>query len=77
MNKDKKSLPEPLLSVFESDLPSESRPFASLAKAHKLEEAELINLLRRFLDNGVIRRYGARIKHQKAGLTAKAFTMNS
>ncbi|MEQ8171611.1 MAG: Lrp/AsnC family transcriptional regulator [Candidatus Eremiobacterota bacterium] len=48
-------------------IPLCSRPFLKIAEKAEITEDELINRLRTFKEKGIIRRFGARIKHNKAG----------
>jgi DNA-binding Lrp family transcriptional regulator len=57
------------LRIVQSDLPDSLTPYADIAHATGVDEAEIIALLERLKHEGVIRRFGASIKHQKAGWT--------
>jgi DNA-binding Lrp family transcriptional regulator len=56
--------------ALQRDLSFVARPFPSQAEEMGLEETELIDIGRGFLDRGIMRRYSAQIHHIKAGLTA-------
>jgi siroheme decarboxylase len=68
-------LPLSLLKAMEANLPCEPRPFLRLAQRFGLTEDELLRTLRECLDSGMIRRYGARIKHQEAGFSANVMVV--
>ena len=56
-----------LLRIVQRDLPDSATPFALLAAQTDMQEEEVLDLLRKLKENGSIRRFGANIKHQKAG----------
>lgn len=53
--------------MAQKNLPAGMTPFADIAAAAGAEEAEVLELLRRLKRQGIIRRFGASIKHQSAG----------
>jgi len=61
--------------ALQEDLPVVSRPFAELASAFAVGEGELLDLGRRLLEKGVMRRFAAVIRHRKAGYTANAMVV--
>lgn len=61
-----------VLGFLQGDVPSVKRPFAELAAAAACTEAQIVEVVRDLKDSGVIRRYGAVLRHQKAGYTANA-----
>ncbi len=62
----------PLVRALQDDLPLVQRPFRLLAQREALEEAALLDGARRLLETGVMRRYGATLRHRQAGYTANA-----
>ncbi len=58
--------------ALQADLPLVQRPFWSLAVQAGLREAELLDAARRLRATGIVRRYGAILRHQQAGYTANA-----
>ena len=56
-----------ILRIVQKDLPDSLTPFADIAAQAGCREEEVITLLRTLKEEGVIRRFGASIKHQKAG----------
>lgn len=56
-----------ILRIVQKDLPDSLTPFADIAARAGGTEEEVISLLRTLKEEGVIRRFGASIKHQKAG----------
>lgn len=64
-----------LVAILEGDLPCVSRPFQALAERagdRQITEQTLLDTLRRWLDDGVIRRYGALVAHRALGYQANA-----
>lgn len=60
------------LAIVESDLPDSLTPFADVAAAAGMTEDEVIGLMQKLRETGVIRRFGASIRHQRAGFTHNA-----
>jgi DNA-binding Lrp family transcriptional regulator len=58
--------------ALQRDLPLEEQPFHSLARSFDLEGPELIEYTKQFLGGGIIRRYGAAIRHNEIGFGANA-----
>lgn len=56
-----------ILRIVQEDLPDSATPFADIAAAAGTDEATVLDLLRRLKTEGAIRRFGASIKHQRAG----------
>ncbi len=55
------------LAMVQADLPDSATPFADIAAQAGLAEDEVLELLRGLKASGVIRRFGATLRHQKAG----------
>jgi DNA-binding Lrp family transcriptional regulator len=62
----------PYVRALQEDLPLSSRPFLVLARRYELTEAGLLARAEGFLAGGVMRRYGATVRHRQAGYTANA-----
>ncbi|MDH4096409.1 MAG: AsnC family transcriptional regulator [Betaproteobacteria bacterium] len=60
-----------LAARLAAGLPLAQHPFAAFG----LPEAELIGTLRRWLDNGVVRRIGAVVRHRRLGYEANAMVV--
>ncbi len=58
---------EKILHIVQSNLPSTLTPYADIAKEVGTTEEEVIIFLQSLKDSGVIRRFGASIKHQRVG----------
>lgn len=61
-----------ILALTQGDLPDSPTPFADIAAAAGATEAQVIELLSRLKADGVIRRFGATLRHQKAGYAHNA-----
>ncbi len=61
-----------IISQVQKDLPVDPRPFAVMAEKIGIPEEEFIERVRRLKDKGVIRRFGATLRHQEAGFKANA-----
>lgn len=55
------------LRMVQGDLPDCAEPYAEIARQAGLTEAKALDLLQRLKDQGVIRRFGATLRHQQAG----------
>ncbi len=56
-----------ILALAGTDLPDSPTPYADIAAQAECTEAEVLELLSRLKDDGIIRRFGATLRHQKAG----------
>ena len=54
-----------ILSIVQEDLPDSLTPYADLAARVGSSEEEVLNLLRRLKNAGVIRRFGVSLRHHK------------
>lgn len=61
-----------ILSIVQKNLPDSATPYADIAKAAGTDEASVLKLLRDMKEDGSIRRFGASIKHQRAGFSHNA-----
>lgn len=59
-----------ICAAIQDDIPLEPKPFEMLAKKIGISEEEFIKKANEFLKKGYIRRFGAAIRHRKAGITA-------
>lgn len=65
--KDKK-----VISVIQGDIPLDPRPFRVAAEKVAMTEEEFIDRIRRLKEEGIIRRFGATLRHQEAGFSSNA-----
>ena len=56
-----------VLAMLQDDLPDSATPFADIAAACGTTEEHVLELAARLKASGVIRRFGATLRHQKAG----------
>jgi DNA-binding Lrp family transcriptional regulator len=59
-----------ICKAVQGDMPLTPRPFKELSEKLGIPESEFIAKVAEFLDKGYIRRFGAALKHRKAGITA-------
>ncbi|MDR2123968.1 MAG: Lrp/AsnC family transcriptional regulator [Desulfovibrio sp.] len=60
------------LRIMQDNLPDSPAPFAAVAAAAGMQEEEVLALLRSLREEGVIRRFGAVLRHRQAGYGAGA-----
>ena len=63
-------LDKAILKRVQGNLPDSATPYADIAAAVGATEDHVLSLLSRMVDAGEIRRFGATLKHQKAGFGA-------
>lgn len=56
-----------IIREIQNGLPLCERPFQVIAEKIGIDEDELLSHISGFIENGLVRRFGARIKHHKAG----------
>lgn len=64
-----------LVAALRDGLPLAPRPYAALGIGLRMSEAEVISRLRRLTETGVIRRFGAIVRHHEAGFRANAMVV--
>ncbi len=67
-------LEKKVIASIQGDIPIEARPYQILADAVGISEKTFIETLQDLTDRGVIRRFGATLRHQKSGFQANAMT---
>ncbi len=60
------------LRLLQADIPDMERPYLEIAQRTGLTEEAVLDLLRGLKDQGVVRRFGATLRHQQAGYGANA-----
>lgn len=63
-----------VIASIQGDIPIVSRPYQVLAEAIGISEETFIETLGSLTERGVIRRFGATLRHQKSGYQANAMT---
>lgn len=65
-------LDKKVIRLIQGDLPVEESPFAVLAKQAGISEQDFIERVRNLKRKGILRRFGATLRHQKAGYDSNA-----
>ena len=65
-------LEKKVLGAVQDDIPITRQPFLELSQKLGLSEKTFLETLKKLIDQGVIRRFGATIRHQKSGFEANA-----
>ena len=69
-NTDKK-----IIRRLQEHIPITAAPYEEIAKELHMEEDELIDKIKIYSDNGILKRIGAILYHRKAGFTANAMVV--
>ena len=69
-DKDKK-----LIRLLQESLPLTARPYAALAEQAGLSESEVLEKVKGWVDAGIIRRFGATVRHQRMGYSANCMVV--
>ncbi|KJS72000.1 MAG: transcriptional regulator [Desulfotomaculum sp. BICA1-6] len=64
-----------IVRELQAGLPLVERPYLELARRVELTEGELITTIKDMIKRGIIRRFGAALKHQDLGFTANAMVV--
>jgi DNA-binding Lrp family transcriptional regulator len=64
-----------IAQIIQGDLPLEKRPFRELGNLTGMSEKDILGHIGDMMDRGVIRKFGAVIRHQKAGYTENAMVV--
>ena len=64
-----------ILRFVQEDLPLTPNPFTEFSKKENISEDKIISRLKKLKEDGVIRRFGAVVRHHKAGYTANAMVV--
>lgn len=68
-------LEKEIVKVLQEGLPLVSRPFAAMAERLDITEEKLLKTVGRMMDRGLVRRFGAAVRHQDLGYTANAMVV--
>ncbi len=68
------SLEKRVISAIQEDLPIVREPYKCIAAKLGISETVLLNTMKSLCERGVIRRFGATLRHQKTGFQANAMT---
>jgi len=61
-----------VIAAFQGDIPISRRPYREIAEKIGIPEEERLTILQDLSDRGVMRRFGATLRHQKSGYKANA-----
>jgi DNA-binding Lrp family transcriptional regulator len=61
-----------IIASIQEDMAVTERPYLEISERLGISEAELLDTLQRLCDRGIIRRFGATLRHQRTGFTANA-----
>ena len=65
-------LEKKVIAAIQGDIIVARQPYRQIADRVNISEEKLLEILQRLCDRGVIRRFGATIRHQKSGFSANA-----
>jgi len=65
-------LEKKIIALLQTDIPVVKRPFLAMAETIGISEEKFLKVLNDLNDQGMVRRFGATIKHQKSGYNANA-----
>ena len=65
-------LEKKIIAALQEDIEITERPYLGIARKLEISEPVLLETLQGLGDRGIIRRYGATLRHQKTGFTANA-----
>ncbi|MCD6585835.1 MAG: Lrp/AsnC family transcriptional regulator [Desulfobacteraceae bacterium] len=66
------NLERKIIALVQGDLPVDKYPYRVIAEKVGTDEETVLSVLRDLNDRGIIRRFGATLRHQKTGFTANA-----
>jgi DNA-binding Lrp family transcriptional regulator len=66
------ALDKKVIGLIQGDLPLDPKPFAVMAEKIGISEEEFVERVRSLKKRGVIRRFGATLRHQEAGFSSNA-----
>ena len=65
-------LEKKIIASLQEDIEITERPYLQISRNLGVSEEVLLEALQNLCDRGIIRRYGATLRHQKTGFTANA-----
>lgn len=63
-----------IIRVLQEDLPLVEAPYQEVARSLNISQRELLERIRGMKESGVLRRFGATLRHQKVGYVANAMS---
>jgi len=61
-----------IVSSIQGNIPVTKRPYLAIAEKLQISEEKLLDVLNDLCERGVMRRFGATLRHQKSGFTSNA-----
>ena len=61
-----------IIALIQGDMPVEKHPYRVIAKQVGTDEQTVLAVIKDLNDKGIIRRFGATLRHQKSGFNANA-----
>lgn len=61
-----------LMAALQDGLPMTPRPYAALGEAAGISEGMALELIERWIDEGIVKRFGVVVRHQELGYSANA-----
>jgi DNA-binding Lrp family transcriptional regulator len=65
-------LEQKIIASIQGDIPITERPYLEIANNLGITEDTFLETLQRLTDKGIIRRFGATLRHQKSGFSSNA-----
>lgn len=65
-------LEKQVIAALQGDIPVVSRPYLEIAETLGITETQLLEVIQDLVNRGIIRRFGATLRHQKSGYAANA-----
>ncbi len=63
-----------IIRILQDDLPLVEAPYEEMARGLGISQEELLERIRKMKQTGVLRRFGATLRHQKVGYVANAMS---
>jgi DNA-binding Lrp family transcriptional regulator len=64
-----------ILQALQGDIPVTSRPFTALGKEMNLSDDDVVRIIRQLQDRGILRKFGAILRHRQVGFTQNAMVV--
>lgn len=61
-----------IIALLQGDIPVTKQPYLEIADKIGVDEETVLAVVKKFCETGVIRRFGATLRHQKSGFNANA-----
>jgi len=65
-------LEKKIIAFIQGDIPVEKHPYRTIAQTVGTDEQTVLAVIQKLNDKGIIRRFGATLRHQKSGFNANA-----